>query len=287
VTEKFVGTRGHLVYDPGMGNVRAYLALALLSVAACGDDGGNATADAATPDAPPDAKIFNDAPAPMFDFTCVGNSPPTADATIDIAGTVQNVSGSFTSPTVAAAGGVTVAVCQGTCVNNDQLASTTSANDGAYSFDDLPTSNGEGLDVYLRGTRAGDRTSFVYPASPFTSSPPAVPIVTFSSTFFPALIQSPNNGILIVALIDCSNMPITDSANVELSIKQNNVEVTGTTVVDASSFDPNLAGGFLVFNVPPGEVTTVGATWNGMALRAHDVRIVATTTTVTLLRPGF
>jgi predicted small lipoprotein YifL len=269
-----------------MGNLRAYLALALLSLAACGDDGGNATPDAAV-DASPDAKIWSDAPPPMFDFTCAGNTAPTAAATIDIAGTVQNVSGSFTSPTVAAAGDVAVSVCQGTCAGNDELASTTSASDGSYSFDDLPTSNGEGLDVYLRGTRTGDRTSFVYPASPFTSSPPMVPIPTFSATFFPPLIQSATNGMLIVALTDCADMPITDSANVELSIKQNNVEVTGTTVVDAAQFDPNLAGGFLVFNVPPGEVTTVGATWNGMALRAHDVRIVATTTTVTLLRPGF
>ncbi len=273
-----------------MGNLRACFVVAISALAAaCGDDGGAAHIDAGQSDAPEiDAKIFLDAPPPMFDLTCIGNAAPTtATATIDLAGTVQNTSGSPTAPTTAAAAGVTVDVCQDLCVGPNKLATTTSVTGGGFSFTGVATNNVP-ANVYFRTARTGDMPAFVYPPSPFTATPPGmVPLLTFTSTFFPSLFQDPAKGIVIVAIVDCMDNPITDTTNVALSIKQNGSDVAGTTVIDASSIDPALAGGFAVFNVAPGAATTVGATYKGMQLRAHVVRVVAATTTETIVRPGY
>jgi hypothetical protein len=254
-----------------------------LGLVAC-DDGGSATPDAAV-DAAPDAKQFMDAPAPVYDFSCFGNSQPTAAAMIDISGTVQRVSGSLFSPSVAASADADVDVCVSQCAGPDKLATMKSAANGAFSFTDVET-GGAPLDAYLRAAKTGDRAAYVYPPAPFTASPPTVPAIMFADGFF-SLGQSAGKGMLIVALVDCANMPIDDTSNVDISIKQGGTEVTGTTEVDASMFAAELAGAFLVFNVPPGAVTNISALYKSQAFLARDVRIVADATTETLLRPGY
>lgn len=269
-----------------MRNPSLWFVVGSLGLTACGSDGGSATPDAAV-DAAPDAKVFMDAPAPVYDFSCMGNAAPTtATAMIDISGTVQRVSGSILSPSVAAGVDVDVDVCVDQCTGADKKATTKSGSNGDFSLTGLAT-GGAPYDVYLRASKTGDRTVFVYPPAPFTESPPTVPVGTFSGGFFPTQVQSTSNGMIVVALVDCANTPITDTSNVDLSVKQNGTEVTGTTEVDASMFSSMLAGGFLIFNVPPDEATTIGAMYKSQELRAHVVRVVADTTTETLLRPGY
>src|ERR1700689_1537858 len=77
-----------------MGNLRVCFVVALATTA-CG--GGSAKSpDAAVKliDAEPgDSKGFMDAPPPMFDFSCMGNTAPTtATATITVMGTVEEAS---------------------------------------------------------------------------------------------------------------------------------------------------------------------------------------------------
>jgi hypothetical protein len=98
---------------------------------------------------------------------------------------------------------------------------------------------------------------------------------------------------MLLAVTDCASAPITDSANLTVVVKQGGLVVQGTTVIDASTLDPMLAGTFAVFNVPAGTaqqgslVTEVSGMYKTKALRAHDVRVFRNATTGTQLRPGF
>src|SRR5258706_9991272 len=63
--------------------------IVLVGLVACGGNNNAPDAKVVVQDAPPDQKVFLDAPPPMFDTSCIGNSPPTPSATVTIAGNVQ------------------------------------------------------------------------------------------------------------------------------------------------------------------------------------------------------
>ncbi|MDQ3341755.1 MAG: hypothetical protein M4D80_41940 [Myxococcota bacterium] len=126
-----------------------------------------------------------------------------------------------------------------------------------------------------------------------------VPGVMFTPAVIAALgqfgvTQNAGNGNMLIAVTDCANMPITDSANVVIVLKQNGQVVQGTDTFDLSQADPQLAGTYAIFNVPagpsagaPSAVTEVSATYKTKALRAHNVSVFRDATTATQLRPGF
>lgn len=278
-----------------MGTLRACALVALSALAACGSD-GKSNIDAmiiledAAIDAPPDAAIPD---APSYDFSCMNDpAPATADADVTIGGSVQEVILNGITPEVQPAQDATVDACTGDCVGPNLLDTQgpTGAT-GTFTSAAIPT-GGAPLDGYIRATKTGNRTTYVYPPAPLTTSFPNAPVLMFNATAFTTIVQflgvtqEMDNGTLGVAFTDCSNLPIGDTANLVLSVKQGGVDVTGTEVFDASQLDPSAGGTFLIFNVPPG-VTEVGATYNGMALRAHEVGVVATSTTTTIVRPGY
>lgn len=291
-----------MVYDPFMGNLRACFVVATLALAACGDDGGSAQQDAAVTviDAAIDAKQFFDAPPPMYDTSCASNpAPTTATNNITIGGTVQRAALNGTTPQIVALDGAALEACDGTaanCAGQDSLGTDTSANGGSWSIGPIAT-GGTPLDAYVRMTATNSRPTLVYPASPFTADQPNVPVLTFD----PALIDllsfagcdqdDQANGIIGVVVTDCADAPFTDSENVTITVTSGGTPVAGTSVVDVGSVaGAQAAGSFLVCNVPAAAAVTVGATYMGastITMRAHDVRVIAGTTTTTLLRPGY
>lgn len=275
--------------------------------AACGG-GGEKKPDAliiipdAAPDAPPDA--FE----PVFDFSCMGNAAPTtAAANVTLSGFAAEVVLSGMQPTIQAAHGAKVDFCDASsteCAGQDQLDTVTTPASGCpqmgcpFTSDSLAT-GGTPLDIYVRVSKNNNLTSYIFPASPVTANVANVPAAMFSQaliSLLPAagITQDPTKGILLVALTDCANAPISDTANITLSIKQNGMDVQGTMSIDAGMFSPQLAGTFVVFNVPagpdamnPSAATEVGATYKGMAMRAHSVNVYRNSTTGTQLRPGY
>ncbi len=249
----------------------------------------------AAPDAPPDA--FE----PTFDLSCLGNpAPTTAAATVTLAGVAVEVAVTTGGmPQIQASHGATIDVCEGTCAGgtgNFLLDTQTTAATGCpatgcpFTTDALST-GGTPLDVYLRVTKSTNRTTYLYPPSPLTANFANVPALTFTNTAIAFLgavgiMQDAAKGNLILAITDCSNMPITDTDRIALTIKQNGTAVAGTTELNAAMFSGMLAGTYLVFNVPPG-VIEIGATYKGMTLRAHNVTVVAGATTASTVRPGF
>jgi hypothetical protein len=177
-------------------------------------------------------------------------------------------------------------------MDNNRYGHTTTDSQGAFSIGPINT-GGHPLDMFLDMTSDGSRRIFAYPPQVLVGDPPEIPIMTFS----PLLLQfgsqfgcpqhDQNNGILFVRVTDCADNAIGDTANTQIVIKQGGSVVTGTNVVDLSSQSPEAAGSWLICNVPANAVTSVGATYKGMNLLAHDVKVVAGTSTMTIVRPGY
>lgn len=277
-----------------MGNLRACFAVATLALAACGSDHAAVDASIKIIDAPPpDMKVFEDAPPPTFDFSCMGNAAPTtATANITLSGTAQRVSLSG----AAALSGATLKACKASgamCSGQDQYGTTaTSAMDGSWSIGPFST-GGAPVEGYIDMTASTARPTLMFPPSPLTADQGMIPILGFDPQLIGFLQQAgctqddTMNGIVTVLVTDCMNAPIDDSAGTTLSIKQGGVEVTGATVIDLGQLSQQAAGTYLVCNVPENAMTTVGATYNSMALRAHDVKVVKGSTSITVLRPGY
>lgn len=283
------------------------LALFAALVAACGGSDGKKDIDAMIiiPDAPPDASP--DAFEPTFDLSCVGNAQPAAAANVTLSGAALEVVINGVQPDLQPAHNATIDICPAasiTCGMNDRLDQQTTPAMGcpatgcAFTSASLAT-GGSPLDVYAKVSKTGNKTTYIYPSAPVVANVMNVPGVMFTPGVFLALgalgiNQDMAKGVMLVAVTDCANMPITDTVNLALAIKQNGAAVQGTTVLDASMLDPSLAGTFAIFNVPagpdvdnPSAVTEVGGTYKTTALRAHNVRVFRDSTTATQLRPGF
>lgn len=278
-----------------MFQLRACFAVGVMALVACGDDNRNA-ADAAVDQQTIDAKVWMDAPPPTFDFSCTSNTTPpaTAAAEITLSGVVQSVGGGVGGISISPVVGADVVACVNGAANctmnaNKDGEDTTDAQ-GAWSIGPIDTA-GEPQDDYIEMTATGQRTTYVYPAAPFVASQSMIPILTFDSAFEGTLSTflgcDTSQAILGIALVDCANMPITDSANVTITVKQGGSAVTGTNVIDLGSFQAEAAGTFLVCGVPANAATEVSATYMSTQLLPHEVKTVATETTATLLVPGF
>lgn len=285
---------GDPVYDPGMGNLRAVVTIATIAFAAACSGDGSAKPDAAVivdapPDAPPDAYVPD---APSYDLSCYQNvAPTTATATIQLSGTVQEAYLNGQNPALRNSMGVSIQACKGTgaCTGQNNLG-TTGPTPAAGTFTTAAaTTGGTPLDGYLIATKTGNRTTYVYPASPLTMNQGGVPVIMLTNTLVAALAfvginQAVGNSMLAILVTDCATPPV-GIAGATVAVTQNGAPV-GDAPFDASSFDPQGQGAWFITNVPPG-ATTVTATYNGMTFRSHVVGATADTTTTTQVKPGF
>lgn len=278
-----------------MGNLRSFVSVALVSLAACGDDGGSqpvdalviidAAPDAFVPDAPPDA--------PNYDFTCLNNTQPAAAANVTLSGTVQEINLDFAAnPPVSIdpSANASVQACRDNCTGQDNLGTVTSAmTTGAFATAALPT-GGTALDGYLVATKTGFQTTRVYPHAPVTADIADVPVLLMSSQVYGSLglasiDHDTGNAIVATLVTDCAGTPIGAA---EVTVTRGGVELGNTQ--SAGGFSAQGEGAFLTFNVPPDTTaadTLVSATYMGMTLRAHTVRTVADTLTATQVKPGY
>lgn len=284
-----------MVYDPAMGKLNACFVVGVLALAAaCGDDGGAATKMDAAVDAPPDAKIFMDAPPPMFDLTCIGNTTPptTANANITLSGTASVADGDIIGGFDVTAADATVKACDTVACNGSADGSdATDPATGAWSIGPIAT-GGAPLADYLEVTSTGVRTSFIYPGVPFTADQGMIPALMFGPGIVTLLdnLCDTNGPMITLAVTDCADDPVTDTANIDVIVKQGGAVVANATIIDLSTIPmapPQVAGLFLVCDIPANNVTNIGVQYNGMNFLAHDVKAVNGTTTGTLVRPGY
>jgi hypothetical protein len=276
-----------------MGNLRACLAVATIALAACGDDGATTKNDAAVDTQSIDAKIFMDAPPPVFDFSCIGAAAPTVPSTIALSGFAQraDLNGAF-QLTLTPIDGGTVTVCETTACNGGGLDEGTSDAAGDWAITGVNT-GAVPYNAYLRLVADTNRTTFVYPGLPFTADQAGIPIITLGAgligltdTFGCAA----NEPIVLVAVTDCANTPITDNANVDIVVKQGGTVVASaeaTSLAGIPGAPAEISSLFIVCGVPESDATELSATYNGMPFIAHSVKTVNSTTTATQLTPGY
>jgi len=278
-----------------MGKLRVLCSVLVVSFAACGDD-GSATPDAPVvtlldaPAAPPDT-YFPDAFVPNYDFSCYQNqAPTTADAMVQVSGTVQEAFVENFNPGIRNAEMVTVQACRGDCTGPDDLGTTgPTVASGAYMTNEIAT-GGEPLDGYLIATKPGNWTSYLYPPSPITQNEAGVPLLMMSETLIPLLSfagidRQPGTGMLAVMVTDCSLPPI-GIQDATVTVTQNGAPVGDPPVTPGSMLGPQGEGVFIVADVPLGEVE-VSATYMGMTFRAHVVGSYADQLTTTQVKPGY
>jgi hypothetical protein len=278
-----------------MSKLSACLSVGILALAACGDDGGNTVSDAAIDQQTIDAKVWMDAPPPTFDFTCETNKTPptTTAANITLSGTVQGVTVTGFNPMFGPVSGETVTACVSGAANCTMMAnkdgSDTTDAQGAWSIGPF-TTGGTPQNDFIELVASGWRTTYTYPDSPFVGNASNIPMLTFNSSAESLLgVLNCNTAPAIVglALVDCAGMPITDTGNVMLSLKQGGTAVAGTTTIDLGTISAMAAGSFLICGVPDNAATEVSATYLTHTFVAHSVKTVAGTTSETLLVPGY
>ncbi|HEY5926063.1 MAG TPA: hypothetical protein VIV11_30465 [Kofleriaceae bacterium] len=275
-----------------MGNLRACFAVALLALAACGEDHAKVDASIIIQDSPPiDSKVFMDAPPSMYDLSCLGANPPTTAADpITIGGTTQTLTMNGAMPLAM------VAVDVFRSSSATAIASVTSDNAGAFMTGNIAT-GGTPVDGYVRGAKATFRTTYLYPPTVVATSLPGVPVILISNALFDALSaqiapqDDANNGALLVLVTDCTVPQPSPIEGATLSVQQGGSDVG--TVFDLGGLAPQAAGTFFVFNVPDG-ATQVTASYNSMMFPTRTVVAhkkpmgmnTEATLTVVAVRPG-
>jgi hypothetical protein len=274
------------------------------TLAACGG-GSEKEPDAmvippdAAPDAPPDA------PPETANLSCVGNSQPAAAANVTLSGFAAEVVVNGVTPDITPAHSATIDICKAsstTCLNTDRLDQKTTAPNGCpatgcpFTSASLAT-NGSPLDVYAKITKGTTLPTYVYPQAPVVANVTNIPGVLLTTGAVSALAgfgvieYTAGQGLMLVALTDCANMPLTAMTNVV--VKQGGT-VVAAEKLDLGSFDPSLAGTFIISNLPagpdaqnPSVVTEISGTYKTTTLRTHEVRVFRDSVTATQLRPGF
>jgi hypothetical protein len=238
----------------GMNNA-SYLALALLSFAACGDDGG--TAGGA--DAPPVAQNIT----VMGISSEVGISGRTPVAGVMVSAFKEGGSASIVSATTDAAGAYTIVI---------------------------PT-DGTALDGYLVGKLAGRKDTYLYPPRPISADLPSAPVLMLTQTVFEAaasIAQTPQPagmGWIGVQVFDAANMPVagvTVTSSPAGTVRYNDMNGRPSKT-PTSTFTDGIA---YIFNVAPGTVTisASGGTGN-LTYHSHPVNARADQVTTTLIQP--
>jgi hypothetical protein len=282
-----------------MGNLRVCFAVALLApVAACGSDHAAADASIKIIDAPnPDAKVFEDAPPPMYDLSCLNDPAPTTAADpITVAGTTVQL-----SQTGDPIPNVAVAVFKnGTTA---PLATVTSDATGAFTTGNIATGTMP-IDGYVRAVAPLDgttgepvyRSTYLYPPSVVATSLADVPVLMISVATFSQISgigggqDDSANGALFFAVTDCTLSQQSLIAEATVKVQRNGTDVGN--VVNLGSFIPQLAGTFVALDVPDGPAT-ITASYNGMTFPAQNVAAykkpsgtgAVGTMTVTVVRP--
>ena len=271
---------------------RCFWSLAICSLVplsvACGDDDGGGGAD------PADAAARADAADPQIDgggtpdamppdLSCLGNPLPTEAANpVTLSGGVFAVDIGSQEPVEGAL--VELRRAATDRVLDDNAPGGTPA-DGTYSLTGRTRDNP--LEAYIRSEAEGLVTTRLYPPIPITTDLAMVPLPMFAPIVVQFLSpdQEPENGIIVVIVLDCSGTPIP-GATVSSEPEAGDVLYADNTGVPdqgaTSTADQGLA--FLI-NAPGGPLV-VNATSGGEDLLAHEVQSVPDEVTTTIVLPG-
>lgn len=268
---------------------RFLFALAVCSwLAACGDnddDGGGGTADAAASiDGSSEQADASPTPDAMgADLSCLGDPLPTEAANpVALSGGVFTIDLDGQSPLEGAI--VEVRRASNDRVLDDNAPGGTPA-DGTYSL--TARTRGNPLLAYLHASADEVVPTRLYPPLPVTGDLTMIPIPTFSPLIvnFLSPDQDPENGIILIIVLDCSGQPVQGATVTSTPEAGAVVYADDTGVPDDAATATGAQGLAYLLNVPAGAVA-VNATASGEALLEHEVSSVPDEITTTVVLPG-
>lgn len=275
-----------------MGKLRL-VAVSLLALSACGDDGGNSPQDGGgSADAPPiDAMPIDMPPEVQYDYSCPTAPSTNIATTVTVSGTAQQLNGTSNE----LASGVVITAYR-IDSGGDQLVDTQPATgtNGQFTTAQIAT-NGTALNGYLKGTKATYWDTYLYPSSPLAQSLTGVPVIMINDAnvmlveTLAQTTQTAGNGIIGVALTDCAQPIPAQIPNATIEVYSGSTRVGDDTIDIGGLLGPNfpdVQGLYLIPNVPPGPVT-VKATYYSHTFLENDVVSYANALTTAQIKPGY
>lgn len=250
--------------------MRTLTSILLASVlVACGGDGGN-----------------NDGNNPPPDGTNPTIDAPPANAMITLSGRAveRSVSGTM------AVADATVAAYR---LSDEATPVGMTTTDAAGDFSLTIETNGEALDGYLKVTKTGLVTMYMFPPAPVAADLAMIPLNMVSTGTFDALStiaganQDPAKGVIAVAVMDgptTAANPVA-GATVASNPASTPIRYNGANGLPSSTATATAADGVAyIFNAPVGTVT-VSAMKTGSTFTSHPVKAYAGALTTTLITP--
>lgn len=243
------------------------LLVCLLVAVGCGGGGGNG--DGNNPDTNPGIDAAIDA--------------PPAAVMVTISGTVVERTSGGSSPEA----DVTIAAYRSSD-ENTALATTTSDAQGNFSL--TISTNGEGIVGFLKASKTGFTTVYLYPHRPVTEDLAMVPLNMLSESTFNLLAgfgnQQAGNGV--VALIVLSgpefNSTPVEGATISTTPASNPYRYNSNTGLPTSTTATAADGIAFAFNAPAGAITVTAAK-QGLSFQPTMVKSFADSITQTIVSP--
>jgi hypothetical protein len=243
-------------------------------VVGCGSDGKDKGNTDASVGNGPDAKQFLDA-------------PPTMNAMITISGQATSRDTSGSAPQA----NVTIEAFRNSN-ENTPIATTTTDAQGNYSL--TIQTNGEAVDGFLKATKTGFVTTYLYPPYPLMMDYANAPVLMVSPMTYDALCNLAQAGCARGDGIGLIGLVVTDGANpvggatVSSTPAANPIRynaLVGTLVLPSTTATSTYTDGVAyLFNLPPGQVT-VSATKTGSQFASHGLKAWANELTTTVIVP--
>ncbi|MBA2539972.1 MAG: hypothetical protein H0V17_10085 [Deltaproteobacteria bacterium] len=228
--------------------------------------------------------------AVIFLAACSGSTSDTPDAPVNVPQTIL-ISGTAEEQD-SGGGGPLEGVLVEAFTNADESTVITSATtDAQGNYTLTVTTNGAPLDGFLKATKSGLITTFLYPPEPLAADFDRASINMLSPDTFDLVQggllcdanQDPAKGTIAMLVYDANDAPVA-GATISSSPAASSVCYNGNSGLPSDSATATADDGIgLMFNVT-GDVT-VSATAPGQTFRSHSVKARAATFTTTLVRP--
>jgi hypothetical protein len=252
-----------------------WVAVIIVALVGCGNDGKDKGGTDASVNNGPDAKEFRDA-------------PPTMTVQVTVSGQATERTAQGSTPAV----GVKIEAFR----NADEataIASTTTDAQGNYSI--TVQTNGESIDGFLKATKTGFVTTYLYPPYPLMMDFANASVLMITADTYDALCNlgqamcahGDGKGLIGLVVTDGTN-PVSGamvSSTPATTPPARYNAMVGTLVLPSATANSTYTDGIAyLFNLPPGQVT-VSATKVGQTFASHAVKAWPDELTTTVIVP--
>ncbi|HEX4455466.1 MAG TPA: hypothetical protein VH143_31620 [Kofleriaceae bacterium] len=221
------------------------------------------------------------------DLTCNGNAAPTPGQTITLSGNIVIAGAGTSGFTATAYADSPLSVCSG---DNCATSLGTATTDCNGNFSTSVTLNGSSIDGYVSVAPSGDVATLGYAGEPLDKSESLQALVFPTSLLsilgavVPSCSGTNTKAMIGVIVTDCAGQRITDTADITLTASQSGTQVG--SAYDISQLAPDLAGFYLICNLPAG-ATDLNAAYLSKTFLKNTVQAVTGDATEAIVRPGY